>query len=120
MNFLILALTVFLIMAPCAFSQGPPSRTAIAAGASSSSIDYETVHLSKVATAVRIREKITLDGQLEEGAWKLATPATDFVQQKPHTGELATQRTETRFLFDDDNLYVGFTCFDADVAHSVV
>ena len=43
-------------------------------------IDYETAHLSRVATAVRIYEKITIDGQFEEPAWALAIPATDFIQ----------------------------------------
>ena len=104
-------LTLFLTMAPPAFSQEDPSPIVT---------DYEAARLSKVAVAVRITEKITLDGRLDEPAWKLATPATGFVQQRPHTGLLAQEQTEARFLYNDDNLYVGIICFDSDVAHMVV
>ena len=86
----------------------------------SQQIDYETARLSKVVTAVRINEKITLDGRLEEPAWKLALPATDFVQLQPRGGEPSPERTEVRFLYDDDNLYVGVNCFDSDAASIVV
>ena len=53
-------------------------------------------------------------GRLEEPAWKLATPATDFIQNTPRPGEPARHRTEVRFLYDDTNLYVGVTCFQSD------
>src|SRR5262245_20708265 len=67
---------------------------------------------TKTVTAIRINEKITLDGRLEEPAWKLAIPATDFIQNQPRPGASSLQRTEVRFLYDDNNLYVGFSCFD--------
>jgi hypothetical protein len=75
--------------------------------------DYEAVRASKIARAVRIDEKITLDGLLEEPVWKLALPATDFVEQQPHVGEISPERTEVRFLYDDDNLYVGVILYDS-------
>ena len=63
--------------------------------------------------AVRITEKITLDGRLEEPSWKLAIPAANFIQLLPNNGEPSAERTEVRILYDDDNLYVGFVCFDS-------
>ena len=75
--------------------------------------DYERVRSSKIVKAVPIHEKITLDGHLEEPAWKLALPATDFVEQQPHVGEISPERTEVRFLYDDDNLYVGAFLIDS-------
>ena len=69
---------------------------------------------------MRITEPITLDGHLEEPAWKLAIPATDFVQRTPRAGAPSAERTEVRFLYDDTNLYVGFTFFDSDAAHMIV
>jgi hypothetical protein len=93
---------------------------AVANGEEAIVIDYEAARLSKVATAVRVTEKITLDGRLQEPDWKLAAPATGFVQYRPNTGQLAEEQTEARFLYDDDNLYVGILCFDSDVAHMVV
>ena len=79
-------------------------------------IDYETIHLQRVVTAVRITDTLTIDGRLTEPAWNLASPAADFLQRTPRTGEPANERTEVRFLYDDDNLYVGVMCFDSDPA----
>ena len=88
--------------------------------AGSPPIDPETAHLTRFVTAVRITDEITVDGYLDEPAWDRAVPATDFVQWRPFHGELATQQTEARFLYDEDNLYVGFICFDDDIANRVV
>ena len=41
-------------------------------------IDYETAHLSRVVSAVRITEEISFDGRLDEPVWSRALPATDF------------------------------------------
>ena len=49
--------------------------------------DFEAERLKRVITAVRITDKITLDGRLDEPAWKQAVPVTDFIQRIPRTGE---------------------------------
>ncbi len=101
---------LLLLLCPlAAFSQDLSSNVA--------PINYETAHLSRVVKAVRITEKITLDGLFEEPAWALAIPAKDFTQQAPHPGEPSQERTELRFLYDDENLYVGLWCYDSDAAH---
>ncbi len=91
-----------------------------AQGRGSVEIDYEAIRLTKIVTAVRIDGGITLDGRLEEPEWNLAIPATDFSQRTPRSGEPASERTEARFLYDNDNIYVGLTCFDSDLAHMMV
>ena len=101
-------LAVYFSSASAAFAQGPSTRPSFA------EIDYETARLSRIATAVRVTEQITLDGQLDEPAWKLAVPASDFTQRRPRPGDPATDRTEVRFLYDDDNLYIGVFCFDVE------
>ena len=35
-------------------------------------------------------------------------------------GEPSEERTEVRFVYDDDFLYVGFICFDSDPTDNVV
>jgi hypothetical protein len=80
-------------------------------------IDFETARLSRVVAAVRITEKITLDGKLDEPAWRLAPAAKDFIQLRPNNGAPAREQTEVRVLYDDDNLYVGVIAFDSDPAH---
>jgi hypothetical protein len=64
-------------------------------------------------TALRIDGEITLDGVLDEPEWSQAEPAKDFIQKLPATGEPATEPTEVRLLYDQDNLYVGVYCFDS-------
>ncbi len=61
----------------------------------------------KVATAVRIRGSIRLDGKLDDPQWSTATPISDFVQKDPVEGGVPSDKLEVRFLYDDDALYVG-------------
>jgi hypothetical protein len=64
--------------------------------------------------AARRTGPVDLDGHLEEAAWRAAKPATGFIQQEPTEGEPATQRTEVRFLYDEDALYIGARMDDSD------
>lgn len=59
-------------------------------------------------------ETIVLDGLLNESVWKRARPGTDFIQQDPNYGGTPTERTEVRFAFDRDNLYMGVYNFDSE------
>jgi len=63
-------------------------------------------------TAVPLAGAVHLDGRLDEEAWRAAPAATEFRQSEPREGEPATQRTEVRFLFDGENLYIGARMFD--------
>ena len=91
---------------------------ALALGQSASNgsgdIDYEAIRAGRIAQATAIETPINLDGRLDEAVWDLATPATDFYQWQPNPGAPGTERTEVRFLYDQNNLYVGFFCFDSD------
>ena len=64
-------------------------------------------------SAVRSSEPIVLDGNLDDPAWELAAAAEDFIQTEPRQGEPATERTEVRFLYDQDYLYIGVNCLDS-------
>ncbi len=55
-----------------------------------------------------------LDGVLDEPAWALAQPITNFVQREPDEGDPATERTEAFVLFDDGALYVGIRAYDSE------
>ncbi|MEX0737170.1 MAG: DUF5916 domain-containing protein, partial [Bacteroidota bacterium] len=69
---------------------------------------------SKRAVALRTMDAPRIDGRLDEPAWQLAKPETEFWQQNPAEGEPATQRTEVRFLYDGDALYVSCMMYDRD------
>lgn len=57
---------------------------------------------------------IKIDGMLNESAWSLVKPASNFLQQEPNEGLPASEKTEVRLLFDDRNLYVGILAFDSE------
>ncbi len=67
-----------------------------------------------VAKAVEIREPITLDGKLDEPAWKSAPKISNFRQRELHEGALPTEKTEVAFLYDKNNLYIGVWCYDSE------
>lgn len=53
-----------------------------------------------------------IDGRLDDQAWCLARPVTDFIQSSPAPGTLATLASTARILFDDDAIYVAFRLAD--------
>jgi hypothetical protein len=59
-------------------------------------------------------ERIVLDGILDESVWKRASHGGEFVQQDPVLGAEPTERTEVRFAFNGDHLYMGVICFDSE------
>ena len=59
-------------------------------------------------------ETLVLDGLLDEPFWLRAVPGTNFIQQDPILGGTPTERTEVRFAFDRDNLYMGVFNFDSE------
>ena len=80
--------------------------------------DAQGVSLSQlprpVANAVKIDEALVIDGRLDEGMWQSASPLSGFVQAEPFQGQPISERTEVRILYDDEAIYVGVTCFDAN------
>lgn len=63
--------------------------------------------------AQRVTEQIAINGMLDEPAWANAIPFDAFVQLFPTEGAPPSERTVVRVLYDDRNLYIGFTCFDS-------
>ena len=67
-----------------------------------------------VLAAVQLPQNlaIQLDGRLDDQAWSMATPVSDFLQQEPVEGAVPSERTEVRILFDEDELYIGVMLYD--------
>ncbi|MSO57155.1 MAG: hypothetical protein EXQ55_09605 [Acidobacteria bacterium] len=63
--------------------------------------------------AVRIQEPIRLDGRLDERVYSEETPFVDFIQQEPHEGSPATEKTEAWIFFDERNIYISARCWDS-------
>ena len=77
-------------------------------------LDLEAVRATKRAVAVRVATPIVVDGSLDDEAWALAEPTGDFFQQFPDEFAPATERSEVRFLYDDENLYIGAMLYDRE------
>jgi len=63
--------------------------------------------------AVRLAEPLVLDGLLNDPVYSQVRAIGDFVQQEPHEGEPATERTELWIFFDDTTLYLSVRCLDS-------
>ena len=55
-----------------------------------------------------------MDGIVDDASWSLADVATGFLQREPREGQPASERTEVRVLYDDENLYVGVIAYDTN------
>lgn len=62
--------------------------------------------------ANKITSTITIDGNLEEEAWRSGTWEGNFIQLEPFENGVPSQKTEFRLLFDDVNIYVGIKAYD--------
>ncbi len=70
----------------------------------------------KDITPLKISEKISIDGNLDEPAWESAETAGDFVQFQPEKGKKASFRTEIKILYSADYIYFGIICEDKEPA----
>ena len=83
-------------------------------------VDYEAVRGDRRLQAVRTAGPITLDGALDEAAWRDAPVATGFLQSEPNEGEPASEQTEVRVLYDDANLFIGMFAHDSSPGDIIV
>src|SRR5262245_28674609 len=68
----------------------------------------------KKAGAVRLTETISVDGQLDDPAWRKAQFTGDFEQKEPVQFAIPDERTEVAFLYDDQALYVALRMYSKD------
>jgi hypothetical protein len=57
--------------------------------------------------------RVQVDGKLDEKAWQAAGTIVLIFPWESQTG--AKQKTTVRLLWDDQNLYIGYQCEDADI-----
>ena len=62
----------------------------------------------------RIEGKVSVDGRLDEPAWKEALLLDLPVETQPGENIPATVRTEVRIFYGRDAIYFGLECFDPD------
>ncbi len=84
------------------------------------SVKLDAEMIEYQAKAYRTSMKIEIDGIFDEADWGKAKPITQFFQIQPDEGHPATQPTEVRILYDDKNIYFGYTCYDSDISKAVI
>ena len=66
--------------------------------------------------ARRVDEAPSIDGRLDDAVWQVAPPLSEFYQKEPVEGEVATEETQVRIMYDDAFLYVGVELLDSQPA----
>src|SRR5262252_9831718 len=69
---------------------------------------------ARTAQAIRVERSPKLDGTLDDPAWQMASPISNFLQREPFEGQQPTEKTEVRILYDKHSVYFGVLCFDSD------
>lgn len=54
----------------------------------------------------------TIDGSINDEVWSSAPVIDELFQREPLTGDPSSEKTEFRFLYDHNNIYVGILCYD--------
>jgi len=80
-------------------------------GALQAAVEADSV---KTATAIRTNEHINIDGDLTESAWLKAPAIKSFTQTQPLEGELPSESTMVKIIYDDEAVYIGWWCYDSE------
>ena len=63
--------------------------------------------------ALRINDPVTIDGRLNEPFWENAPEANVYLYQQSERDNPEMVRTLVKILYDDNSVYLGFSCFDS-------
>src|SRR6266567_181307 len=74
--------------------------------------DFTTYMPTARATRIEATEAPVIDGDLSDPVWQKAQAITEFYQTDPNEGQPASERTDVRFLYDANNLYVYVYAYD--------
>ena len=93
-------------MIPLLLLFAAPTVATASAASSASTARPPPPHLR----VVRVAKAPTIDGVLDDDAWKLAPVGDSFTQKFPKDGAPASETTTVRVVYDDDAVYVAFDC----------
>lgn len=62
--------------------------------------------------AIRINEKIKIDGKLDEASWGEIDQGLEYYKFAPNPGEINEERTFTKIIYDDYAVYFGFKVYE--------
>ena len=64
--------------------------------------------------ALHVDQAPRLDASLDDACWQTAEPMTNFTQVLPVAGVPPSERTEVRFVYTRDMLFIAVRCFDRE------
>ena len=96
-----------------AFVDGPPAPIAPA-------VIFRDDQGHVTIRAIRLTERLVLDGRLDDRLYSESAPFGDFVQQEPIEGDPATEKTEVWVAYDNDAIYVGARLWESDPSKRVM
>ena len=79
-----------------------------------STVTAQDRHGQPTVEAARTSAPISVDGHLDEEAWRAATPVGGFLQRDPLEGQPATEPTDVRVVYDETAVYVGVRLHDRE------
>ena len=82
--------------------------------ADSAALRHSNGRIPPTALAVRVDRSPVLDGRLDDPAWALAPPVTQFVQTDPSEGKPVSESTEVRIVYDAAAIYIGARLYDRE------
>ena len=74
--------------------------------------DFNTYMPTARATRIEAAEAPVVDGDLSDPVWQKADHITELYQTDPDPGQPASERTDLRFLYDANNLYIYVYSYD--------
>ena len=72
------------------------------------------ISYSQDVRAKKIQSTITVNGMLDEDAWRDAEILTDFTQFEPVYNEPSSYKSIVKVLYDEKKIYIGFDCKDPE------
>lgn len=75
--------------------------------------------LEDIPTTIYTTQKITtkspsIDGLLNDESWNAVEWSGEYTQHQPEFGVAPLQQSTFKILYDDENLYLAFRCFDTE------
>ena len=65
----------------------------------------------KIVRALKIENKLLIDGILSESEWNRATLIDEFIVKDPLEGAIPKEQTEVKLLYNQKNFYIGIRVF---------
>ena len=76
--------------------------------------DFKTYQPEASVVRIDTASAPRIDGDINDAVWAKATVISEFYQLEPNEGAPASERTEIRILYDEDNIYFAVHAFDRE------